>query len=759
MRYLDRLLISAALLLMTAEPLLSAKFGQFTYIDNGTNITITDCDEALATGSGFVPSSINGKPVTTIGNRAFDFCQYTSMTLPASVTSIGDYAFHGCDRMTSINIPNGLTNLGVWAFGNCKKLQNITLPGSVTQVKQGTFDGCESLATATLAEGIETIGDFAFRNCTALTTMSFASTVSSFNYSNTFEGCTSLNNFVVAPESSYFSFTDGVLFNRNQSTLTFCLRNKTGPYVIPSTVVNISNYAFKNCTALVTVVIPPSVRFIGFAAFDNCRGLTGITIPPSVLVIDTAAFQFCSALKSLTLSQGVQTIRSSAFRYTALEDVQIPSSVTSIGAGAFAPIASLKKITVDEANAYYQSDQGVLFNKTGTLLSLYPGQKAGDYSIPSSVTKIESHAFQNCSLLTRVVIPTGVATIGPHAFDGCTSLISVTLPEGLTTIDRGVFRGCASLTGIIIPATVANISNDAFSSSGLTDLNIPEGVTDIAPYAFARCESLKHVRLPSTVATIGEHAFSGCRSLQTFIVDSRNANYSDENGALLSKSGIKLLVAPMGRDSVYVIPSGVQVIASNAFSVPFRTIGVVIPESVSTLESTAFYSSTPLEFYFLGNAPSNTGSHALPRSGTVFYFSGTSGFTSPTWLGVKSISMGPNDHVKRWLLTNQIPFDTEISSDLNGDGVPLLMAYALGFNPSQNLSNQLPIPEVLDNQLNLRFYAGSPGITYKIEASSDLKNWSATGANVSAPDALQFRTATIATSGSRCFLRLLVTKP
>ena len=360
----------------------AATYDIYTYVVSSDNkVTITDCKES-ASGAITIPSEIDGKPVTSIGDDAFFWCDsLASITIPNSVTSIGKGAFHNCTGLTSITIPNSVTSIGAWAFYNCPGLTSITIPNSVTS-----------------------IGDKAFGGCT---------------------GLTSIN---VASDNNYFSSNNGVLFNKKKTELIGYPAGKSQTsYTIPNSVTSIGDGAFYGCTGLTSITIPNSVTSIGEWAFYNCPGLTSITIPNSVTSIGACAFDSCTGLTSITIPDSVTSIRGSAFiGCTGLTSITIPNSVTSIGAGAFDGCTGLTSINVTSGNNYYSDNNGVLFNKKKTELIRYPeGKSQTSYTIPNSVTSIGRGAFEDCSGLTSITIPNSVTSIRYGAFWGCTGLKDV----------------------------------------------------------------------------------------------------------------------------------------------------------------------------------------------------------------------------------------------------------------------------------------------------------------------------------------------
>jgi len=234
------------------------------------------------------------------------------------------------------------------------------------------------------------------------------------------------------------------------------------------------------------------VTSIGSDAFYDCSGLgEGVVIVDGCVLIVNGT---CPA--SVELPSGTRLIADGAFDFcSGLTSVTIPSSVTSIGVGAFGYCSGLVKILVAAGNKYYTSENGVLFNKSMTEIVAYPGGKSeSHYTIPSSVTSIGGGAFCGCEGLTSVTIPSGVTSIGVYAFDGCEGLTSVTIPSGVTSISDAAFSGCSGLKSVTIPSSVTSIGTCGFwGCSGLTSVTIPSSVTSIGTFAFDGCDALKTV--------------------------------------------------------------------------------------------------------------------------------------------------------------------------------------------------------------------------------------------------------------------------
>ncbi|MDG1363504.1 MAG: leucine-rich repeat protein, partial [Akkermansiaceae bacterium] len=186
------------------------------YEVKGDEVTITGCDKK-ASGELIIAAIIEGKPVTSIGKRAFLQCSsLTSITIPDSVTSIGNYAFGGCDRLTSITIPDSVISIGTALFAGCRSLKSITIGNSVTSIGDGAFSNCTSLTSINIPNGVTSIGREAFGGCTNLTTIK------------------------VGAENLNYTDVEGVLFNKKKTLLhTYPAGKADANYAIPDRITSI----------------------------------------------------------------------------------------------------------------------------------------------------------------------------------------------------------------------------------------------------------------------------------------------------------------------------------------------------------------------------------------------------------------------------------------------------------------------------------------------------------------------------------------
>ena len=321
-----------------------------------------------------IPSTLDGKKVTRVGDNAFSCCyiSLTAVTIPDSVSEIDANPFWSCDKLTSINvspthpyfatidgvlyekatkklvcypcaftateftIPQGIAVIGNYAFSFCDRLTVVTIPDSVTSIGDYAFYYCRSLTAVTIPESVTSIGDYAFDSCSRLTTVTIPDSVSEMG-ANPFQYCKELTSINVSPTHPYFATIDGVLYEKATKKLVcYPYAFTATKFIIPQGIAVIGDYAFYYCEGLTAVTIPDSVTIIGDSAFYSCKSLTAVTIPDSVTIIGNSAFRSCSSLTSVTIPDSVTSIGDDAFYdCSSLTSVTIPKSVTFIGNDAF----------------------------------------------------------------------------------------------------------------------------------------------------------------------------------------------------------------------------------------------------------------------------------------------------------------------------------------------------------------------------------------------------------------------------------------
>ena len=356
-----------------------------TYRVAGGKVSIVSCDKN-ASGELYIPSTYEGKPVTSIGGSAFYNCsRITSARIPESVTSIGGSAFSGCSRLTSVRIPDSVTSIGDRAFRYCSNLTSVTIGNSVTSIEGWTFDYCGSLTSVRIPESVTSIGKKAFAHCSSLTSVTIANSVTS-----------------------------------------------------------IGDLAFYDSVSLTSVTIPDSVISIGSRAFEYC-GLTSVIIGMSVTSIGWNAFVYCNSLESITFRGNAPTRHT----FSGVSDsakIFIYRGATGFGE-TFGGLPVVYKTVLPTDHLRYKvggntvtiTDCNEIVSGALAIPLTYDGKP---------VTSIGDRAFWKCTNLTSVTIPDSVTRIGLWAFRRCTSLTSVTIPDSVISIYNGAFEGCTSLKRI-----------------------------------------------------------------------------------------------------------------------------------------------------------------------------------------------------------------------------------------------------------------------------------------------------------------------
>ena len=258
-----------------------------------------------------IPKKIKGKRVTGIYTLAFYDSKLTSVIIPDGVTCIGDGAFFNCDFLTSVTIPDSVTSIGKRAFYRCASIETITIPDGVTGIGDCAFHTCINLESVTIGSNLSSIGEDVFGNCRSLEAIN------------------------VDSDNAAYTSEDGVLFNKDITSIIYYPEGKIGEhYDIPAGVKTIGDNAFRS-SCLTSITVPDSVTNIGDDAFSMCYSLTSVNIPEGVTNIGKDAFWNCSSLTSIDIPESVISIGEEAFHSTSLTSVHIPNLFAIVNASAF----------------------------------------------------------------------------------------------------------------------------------------------------------------------------------------------------------------------------------------------------------------------------------------------------------------------------------------------------------------------------------------------------------------------------------------
>ncbi len=621
-------------------------------------------------------------------------------TLPNGVEKILDGVFDGCQNLESITIPEGVTYIGGDAFKRCTALKSVVLPSSIEEIGSNAFLGTAYYDNkSNWTDGVLYIGEYLIEADEDEVSLDYkVKEGTKAIASNAFVGCEILK----------ISIPDSV---KNIGFGVFQNCNVLKSIILPNGITKIQSSTFYNCKSLKTAEIPRSVENIDREAFSGCDNVTirGYNYSCAYNFAKDKGYKFDSIdkdtdvdfyllddgnaygvsaisyfLKDVVIPREHNGLPVTVISWNALNDLTnlerltIPSSIKEIQcsydeiASTFYDCTNLSEITVESDNLAFASQDGVLFNKDKTVLYKYPEKKAGEeYTIPNSVTRIDSHAFKGCSNLKSVIIPDSVVEIGDYAFEGCSNLKSIVIPNSVTEIDYGTFYDCTSLESITIPDSVAEVGKSAFAGcTALKNITVPDNATYLSKYMFSDtafyndesnwedgglylgkhllavssyeiesfsikkgtktiaarvfeyCENLATVKIPDSLVRIGDDAFLVCSSLEQ--VDIPESVTYIGSGAFasshLSSVDIPESVTYIGSEafasshlSSVVIPDGVTEIQYRTFGYCANLKSVTLPKSVTEIDDLAFKGCTSLKSVTLPDTLKSIGSYAFEK--------------------------------------------------------------------------------------------------------------------------------------------------
>ena len=267
----------------------------------GSNPTNPDQQGAKAvsretSGALVIPSRIDGRPVTAIGNEAFIGCEgLTSVTIPDSVTAIGAMAFAGCTSLTSVTIPDSVTIIGAMAFVQCPALRRVRLPKGLSVIAQGMFAGCSSLAAVSIPEGVVAVEEKAFAGCLSLRSV---------------------------------TLPDSLVRIGSLAFLACPLKALT----LPANLETVEGGAFAKA-GLTEVTLPKRLQFVGPMAFADCPNLEKVTVlgsPQLCIGTDDGVFEDCEALEAIVFKDSGVLFAMGSLGCASLKRVTIPPEGLSV---------------------------------------------------------------------------------------------------------------------------------------------------------------------------------------------------------------------------------------------------------------------------------------------------------------------------------------------------------------------------------------------------------------------------------------------
>lgn len=619
--------------------------------------------------------------VTSIGNYAFNNCAVLpDFQLPTSLVSIGDNAFYACKKLTSLKMPEGVKTIGNNTFYNCTSITELTLneglesigskafysvkmksleiPSTVKKIGDGAFFYCSAITgDVVLPEGLTEISSELFRNCSNITGVKIPDSITSIG-DNAFYYCQKISSINIPNKVT--TIGDGAFYSMKLITNVD----------IPESTTTIGKNAFNGCSALQSLTISNNLSSIGDSAFYYCSKLSSIKIKDKtyeedsiydlsgVTAIGTSvfssnssveniilskelkkipqyAFRNCSKLSNIELPTSLESIDGSAFAGTILTSITIPASVKSIDSSMVSGVTSLTEILVNEESSSYKSVDGVLYTKSGELVTYPEGKTSTELVIPDGTVKL-TNTLSNKTKITKVVIPASVKEIDGNIFTGCTSLESIevaegnenfkavegvlydklgktlliypaaktdteyTILDGCTSLQNNSFRGNNNITTLNIPLSLETINSSAINyANKLVNINMNEKATKIADNAFKSCSNLKNITYPNTIESIGDYAFN---STKITTLDIPQTVKSIGKNAFAGCSSIT---------SEVVIPEGITTLNEYTFSGCSKIPSIKIPEGVTEFGANVFYNCSSLKEIEIPSTVNKLGDYAF----------------------------------------------------------------------------------------------------------------------------------------------------
>lgn len=615
-----------------------------------------------------IPSSIAGYPVKNINSNAFENNRdIVTLNLPDSLIIISEYAFKGCSSIKNFVIPINVYSILLEAFAGCNSLTSVDIPQNVIEMYVDAFSGCTGLTQInvdsdnptfssidgclfdksgkslmlvpggksgvyTIPDGTQTIEIWALREPSKVT------------------------GFLVNNGNSAFSSHDGVLFNKDATTLVKCPLNRNGIFVIPQTVTKIGFEAFRYCQNLTGVLIPDSVTHIDYQAFMGCNGLSTITIPKNVIEFGHWPFRECANLKTVTF-------------YSAPE---VPS-----GMDPFFECNKLSSVFVfcewKQSVLYYftdRSDDFIVYNNHDSagwdrlyntrydefdasvkykITYLSNGATSGtvpvdnqsyDFNTFFTVKANEGNlAKPNLEFLgwNTCADGTGVDYMAGSTFYTRNKNIvlyamwseSLALGEPQEWTSNGVTWSYTPMgasfcsvdavnpvsPNLVIPnfingKKVIMINDLAFMlNDSLSSITLPEGLLTIGNMTFYGCSSLEYINIPASVSYVEIGAFAGCTSLYGIYVNQENVYYSSYKGILFNKDKTVLYCCPIM--AYATIPKSVLTLSELSFMGCDRYEGLVLPPNLISIGDYAFYSCQFLNYVNIPASVTSIGEYSF----------------------------------------------------------------------------------------------------------------------------------------------------
>ena len=544
------------------------------------------------------------------------------LTIPNTVTSIGNWAFANCKSLMSVSIPSSVMYIGIDAFKNCPRLTSINvasnnatycsqddvlfnkeqslliqcpahkqgtyvIPNSVIDIRENAFWGCQNITSVVISDDVENIGDQAFYDCINMTAVSMGNNVENIG-EGAFYNCSNMSSCALGNRVSIIG----------DDAFNSCI--SLGTIEIPNSVRHIGKTAFSNCSSLQTINISDSVSYIGGWAFAACPALKSIKLPKA-LKCENEGYPYiplfneeCTSLTSIIwnvqnygdtfysgggymtsvfdgikdqitifiLGDDVESVPSYLFyNLSQIHSITIPKNVKEIQAGAFTN--SVIDSIVWSAKSCYAG--------LGTFQGI--SDKIKSLQFGNDVDSIQDYSFTDLPLLDSLIIPQNVTYLGSFSFTGCPKI--KTIQWNATKAKLASFESIASqITSFEIGDNVQKLPDGLCRGmSNITTITIPNIVSEISAYCFSGCTSLTSIVWENNISAIKKNAFENCSSITAIELPQNLASISPY--AFKGCSGLTSIE----------LPNSLISLGTCAFNECSGLTSITIPQNLSVIDA------------------------------------------------------------------------------------------------------------------------------------------------------------------------------
>ncbi len=504
------------------------------------------------------------------------------LIIPAGIEEISAYAFYNYSKISSVTIPEGVRTIGNYAFYETD-ITSLSLPSTLERICRKAFTESDITALE-LPDSLKKIDEHAFRYNYALETVDFGDGIESIGEA-AFANCYKLGNFTLPDSLSELG--EGV-FHGCQSITSFTL---------PKAITAVPSSLLGYCQNLTEINLHDGVNEIGIASFQGCTSLAEIDIPDAVTVIPDVAFYDCTSLSYMPIHENITEIGDRAFCNCALKELVLPSHITKLGSGVFYECKSLTSVTI--SHSVEIGDEYLLFKHCQNI-------KSADVPFEILGELADSHASIESLVLDDIT------SVTVNDMSGFTGLKELFLSENLTEIAKGALpESLISLhyngdiydwMEVSVNENLSTIIDELYIDGtnvyldGDVALVIEDGTQELGAYQFCGFKCFDNITMPASLTKIGTSAFDGCDNISRLNYTGTLKEWytvDRHSFAALTDGSAELKISNEVIPSRVVIGADVAYVGSYTFANQTQIKEVIIENTdVTKVSTTAFVGCT-----------------------------------------------------------------------------------------------------------------------------------------------------------------------